>query len=76
MFGRFGRLKKRAVQRALWVTTRAVGTRNYFGSANPPNKELWADLVCMHYHGMGPHLFIGVAVAEPASPAMTGGSFI
>ena len=35
------------------------------------NKELLADLVCMHYHGMGRHLFIDVAVASPASPAST-----
>ena len=28
----------------------------------------------MHYHGMGRHLFIDVAVTEPASPAMTGGA--
>jgi hypothetical protein len=68
---------QRAVQRALWfarVTTRAVGMWNYFGSANPPNKELRADHVCMHYHGMGRHPFINVAVVEPASPAMTGGA--
>ena len=72
----FGDGFQRAVQRALWfvrVTTRAVGTRNYLSSANPPNKELRADLVCMHYHGMGRHLFIDVAVVEPTSPAMTGG---
>ena len=42
--------------------------------ANPPNKELRADLVCMHYYGMERHLFIDMAVAEPASPAMTGGA--
>ena len=68
---------QRAVQRALWfarVATRAVGTRNYFGSANPPNKELRVDLTCMYYHGIGRHLFIDVAVVEPASPAMTGGA--
>jgi hypothetical protein len=32
---------------------------------------LVADL---SYHGMGRHLFIDVAVVEPASPAMTGGA--
>ena len=47
---------QRAVQRALWfarVTTRGVGTRNYFGSANPPGIVLRADLVCMHYGTTG-----------------------
>ena len=67
---------QRAVQRAMWfarLTARAVGTKDYFGSANPPDKKLRADLVCMHYSGMGRHLFIDVAVTEPATETMTRG---
>jgi hypothetical protein len=57
-----------------WKLDYDIGTRNYFGSANPPNKELRDDFVCMHYHGMGRHLFIDVDVVEPVSPAITGGA--
>ena len=35
--------------------------------------KLRADLVCMHYSGMGRHLFIDVAVTEPATVTMTRG---
>ena len=66
-----------ALMRAMWfarVTARAVGTRDYFGSANPPLKKLRADIVCMHYYGMGRHLFVDVAVTEPATQRMVGGA--
>ena len=67
------------MQRALRfarVTTRAVGTQTYFGSANPPNKELRADLscACTTMGWDGTCSFIDVAVVEPASPAMMGGA--
>ena len=68
---------QRALIRAMWfarVTARAVGTRDYFGSANPPLKKLRADIVCMHYYGMGRHLFVDVAVTEPATQQMVGGA--
>ena len=44
------------------------------GSANPPLKKLRADIVCMHYHGMGRHLFVDVAVTEPAMLQMVNGA--
>ena len=68
---------QRALMRARWfarVTARAVGTRDYFGSANPPLNKLRADIICMHYYGMGRHLFVDVAVTEPATQQMVGGA--
>jgi hypothetical protein len=51
---------QRALMRATWfarVAARAVGAHDYFGSANLPLKKLRAEIVCMHYYGMGRHLF-------------------
>ena len=50
---------------------RAVGKRDYFGSAVPPGKRLYPDIIMPVYEGVGRHVFVDVAVVEPATVAFT-----
>ena len=61
--------------RYVGVVARAVGLRNYFGSAVPPGRKgLHPDVVLVGYHGLGRHHFIDVSITEPATPARTQGA--
>ena len=54
---------------------RAVGLRNYFGSAVPPGRKgLHPDVVLVGYRGLGRHHFVDVSITEPATVARTQGA--
>ena len=57
------------------VVARAVGLRNYFGSAVPPGRKgLHPDVVLVGYRGLGRHHFVDVSITEPATVARTQGA--